>query len=156
MSDIFKDKMRFLNQHVITEAYLKAWCDPTTPNNGAFVWRISKKHRNISMKSPSSLFSEPDFYTVHDRNGNRLLELEHKLKEVEDKFLLLRDKKLTFHQPLTPENRKTIAIFISSMYARTKRQKEDDLETWQDIGQPMFLVGSCSRWYIFQHWLPNT
>ncbi|MBI4731994.1 MAG: DUF4238 domain-containing protein, partial [Chloroflexi bacterium] len=122
--------MEYANQHFVTEAYLKAWCDPSTPNNGAFVWRVSKKDRSISMKSPKSLFSELDFYTVYDSRGNRILELEHKLKSIEDKFIVLRDKKLQYHRRLTPDDRRTIALFVSTMFARTKRQKEEDVQIW--------------------------
>lgn len=124
--------MEYKNQHFITEAYIKAWCDPQTPNNGAFVWVVSKKHHIISRKSPKSLFAEEDFYTVYDSNGKRILELEHKLQEVEDKFILLRDRKLQNHHPLTPTDRKTIALFISTIFARTKRQKDESKQIWKE------------------------
>ena len=58
--------------------------------------------------------------------------MEHKLKEVEDRFILLRDEKLEHHIPLTPKDRQTIALFASSTFARTKRWKEDGLQIWQD------------------------
>ena len=123
--------MDYKNQHFVTEAYLKAWCDPHTPN-GAFVWTISKKDRLISRKSPRSLFSKSDFYTIYDSDENRILELEHQLKNIEDEFISLRDKKLKSHQPLTPQDRRTIAIFTSTMFARTKYQKELDKKIWQE------------------------
>jgi hypothetical protein len=56
----------YKNQHFVTEAYLRAWCDPQTPDDGAFVWKVSKKSPSISRKSPRSLCSEVDFYTVTD------------------------------------------------------------------------------------------
>ena len=77
--------MEYLNQHFVTEAYLRAWCDPDTPM-GAFVWVVSKRDRKIRKKSPRSLFSSPDFYTVYDSSGNRILELEHKLHDIENDF----------------------------------------------------------------------
>lgn len=123
--------MEYKNQHFVTEAYLKAWCDPHTPN-GAFVWIVSKKDRSISRKSPRSLFSESDFYTIYDAGGNRNLELERQLKDVEDRFIVLRDKKLKRHLPLTFSDRKTIALFASTIFARTKRYKEEDKQIWQD------------------------
>lgn len=123
--------MEYKNQHFVTQSYIKAWCDPRTPN-GAFVWVVAKKQRMISRKSPRSLFSEEDFYTVHDSKGQRILELEQKLQEIEDKFILLRKQKLQNHRPLTPGDRKTIALFVSTMYARTKRQKEDGQQIWKE------------------------
>ena len=123
--------MEYKNQHFVTESYLRAWCDPTTPN-GAFVWVVSKKDRKITRKSPRSLFSEEDFYTYYDSGNKRYLELEHKLKEIEDRFILLRDEKFKHRIPLTPKDRQTIALFASSTFARTQRWKEDGKQIWQD------------------------
>ncbi len=124
--------MEYENQHFVTEGYIKAWLDPETPQ-GAYVWVFSKKHKSIFKKSPSSLFSENDFYTDYDDKGNRILELEHKLKEIEDKFFLLRDNKLKISKPLLPDDRLTIAVFISSMFARTKFQKEIQTGIWEEL-----------------------
>jgi len=121
--------MEYKNQHWVTESYLKAWCDSETPN-GAWVWVISKSNQKISRKSPKSLFSDDDFYTFKDNKGNRNLELEHNLKEIEDRFILLRDNKLQKHISLTPKDRETISLFAATMYARTKRQKEDGKQIW--------------------------
>ena len=118
--------MEYKNQHFVTESYLKAWCDPTTPN-GAFVWVVSKKDRTITRKSPKSLFSEDDFYTYYDSNNKRYLELEHKLKDIEDRFIQLCNEKLRHQVPLIPKDRQTIALFASSTIARTKRWKEDGI-----------------------------
>lgn len=123
--------MEYKNQHFVTESYIKAWRDPKTPN-GAFVWTVSKQNKTIRRKSPKSLFSEEDFYTVYDSDGNRILELEHKLRDIEDKFISLRDNKLQTHQALIPEDRQTIALFVSTMFSRTKRQKEESQQLWQE------------------------
>jgi hypothetical protein len=124
--------MKHKNQHFVTESYLKAWCDPETPNNGAYVWVVSKQDLKISRKSPKSLFAEPDFYTYYDSNKTRYLELEHQLDTIENSFIALRNKKLTHHIPLTPDDRKTISLFVSTMYARTKRQKVEGQEICQE------------------------
>ena len=123
--------MKYKNQHFITESYIKAWCDPQTPN-GAFVWVVSKNQHSVSRRSPKSLFAEEDFYTVYDSNGQRILELEQELHKIEDKFILLRDQKLQKHRPLTPEDRRTIAIFVATKFARIKRQKEDGQQIWKE------------------------
>ena len=119
------------NQHFVTESYLRAWCDPETPN-GAFVWVVSKRDRKIIRKSPKSLFSENDFYTFYDSKNNRFLELEHKLKEIEDKFIQLREEKIRRRLQLTENDRLTMALFASSAFARTKRWKEDGQRIWRD------------------------
>jgi hypothetical protein len=124
--------MEYENQHFVTEGYIKAWLDPETPQ-GAYVWVFSKKYKSIFKKSPRSLFSENNFYTVYDDKGSRILGLEHKLKEIEDKFFLVRDNKLRMREPLLPDDRLTIAIFISSMFARTKFQKNIQTEIWKEL-----------------------
>jgi hypothetical protein len=138
--------MEYKNQHFITEAYLKAWCDPNT-SNGAFVWIVSKKDHSIFRKSPRSLFSESDFYTMYDTDGNRILKLERQLKDVEDKFIMLRDKKLQKHLPLTPNDRKIIALFVSTMFARTKRRKETNMAEYIDFVEtlPQELAAQISN-----------
>ena len=88
------------------------------------------------------MFSEDDFYTHYDSNNNRYLELEHKLKEVEDRFILLRDRKLKHHISLTTKDRQTLALFASSTFARTKRWKEDGLQIWQDYIE---MIGNLPR-----------
>lgn len=126
--------MEYKNQHFVTEAYLKAWCDPSTPN-GAFVWTVSKKDLKITRRSPRSLFSEPDFYAHYDSSKDRNIALEHELNTIEDRFIALRDKKLIHHISLTPDDRKIISLFVSSMYARTKRQKREGQQIWLDYIQ---------------------
>src|SRR5260221_2287787 len=111
--------MEYENQHFVTEGYIKAWLDPETPQ-GAYVWVFSKKHKSIFKKSPSSLFSENDFYTDYDDKGNRILELKHTLKEIEDKFCLWSHDKLKISKPLLPDDRLTTAESSSSMFARSK------------------------------------
>jgi hypothetical protein len=122
------------NQHWVTEAYLRAWCDAATPN-GAFVWVASKKERLMRRASPKSLFTEEDFYSWNDESGNRNLAMEHKLRDIESKFIHVRDKKLREHVPLTEEDRYNLAVFVSTAFARTKRQKENGIQTWQDYIQ---------------------
>jgi hypothetical protein len=123
--------MKYKKQHYITEAYIKAWCDPQTPN-GAFVWLLQKKTRKFSMKSPRSLFSEDDFYTFYDSENNRVLEIEHRLQDIEDRFLSLRKNTLENRQPLSEGDRQTIALFASTMYARGKRQKIEGIQIWKE------------------------
>jgi hypothetical protein len=123
--------MAYKSQHFVTASYIKSWCDPQTPN-GAFVWVVSKKDRTIARRSPKSLFVEDDFYTAYDPSGNRILELEHNLTEIENRFISLRDNKLKNHRPLEPKDRKDLAVFISTMYARTKRHKDDGQQIWRD------------------------
>ena len=124
--------MEHRNQHFVTKAYLKAWCDPATPN-GAFVWAVNKVTKKIIRTSPKKLFREEDFYTVIDEDGNRILELEHKLHKIEDEFIDVRDSVLIERLPLSPGNRKAIALFVATMLTRTKIQRDEQKQIWQDL-----------------------
>lgn len=126
--------MKYKNQHWIPDSYLRAWCDIETPNE-AWVWRVAIKDLTITRKSPKSLFSDEDFYTAYDKDNNRILALEHELQSIENNFITLRNDKLQKHIKLDPIDRKTIALFTSTMFARTKRQKEDGKKIWRDYIQ---------------------
>ena len=74
--------MTYKNQHFITKAYLRAWCDPESPQ-GSKVWMVSKKDRVARMRSPKKIFSEADFYTIFNPDGSRNLDFEMKLQKNE-------------------------------------------------------------------------
>lgn len=124
--------MKLKNQHFVTASYIRAWTDPSTPD-GAYVWVIDKKNQESRMKSPKNLFVEPDFYTVYDSAGNRILELEESLSRIESDFMSMRRNKLERQEPLTPNDRQIIALFVSTMFARTNFQKQDQKEMWQSL-----------------------
>lgn len=122
--------MKQFNQHFVTASYIRAWRDPETPD-GSFVWVVDKRTQEIQRKSPKKLFVAPDFYTVYDDDGARILELEDELSKIEGDFMNLRKNKLGQQIPLTPEDRIKIALFISTMFSRTNYQKQNQQEIWE-------------------------
>ena len=123
--------MKNKNQHYVTEAYLKAWCDPITPN-GAFVWAINKIYKKVFRKSPKTLFTEKDFYTVINAEGERLIALEDRLADIESAFISLRKNKLEKRIQLDYNDKKIISLFASTMYSRTSLQKSEQKEIWSE------------------------
>jgi hypothetical protein len=121
-----------MKQHFVTASYLKAWCDPTI-SKGKHVWLVSKDTQEIRHQSPYEIFKENDFYTVYDSNGIKLLELENKLEIIENAFVSLRRNKLEKHGILTLEDRKTISLFIATMFVRTKLQRDEQKEIWKEL-----------------------
>ena len=88
-------------------------------SQAAYVWTASSDGRGqLKRESPRRLFEGDDFYTVTDESGNRNLELEEKLHEVEDDFIKVRDEVIAKKKPLQVEDRKSIALFASTLYAR--------------------------------------
>lgn len=59
-------------------------------------------------------------YTIVDKNGNRILEIEHGLSGLEGKFALIRDNKLASQQKLSLEERYYILIFVAAMHVAIK------------------------------------
>lgn len=125
--------MKHKKQHFVPISYLKVWCDPSTPKDQEpYVWVVSKDGKGISRKAPKNVFSGTDFYTVYDENGSRNIELEHELKKIEDDFLYVRDK-LRDHQLITDDNLRALASFVVTAFARTKFQKGDQGEIWEEL-----------------------
>lgn len=125
--------MKYKKQHFIPVSYLRAWCDPLTPKDQEpYVWVVSKDGKEISRKAPKNVFSGTDFYTVYDENGDRYIELEHELKKIEDDFLYVRNK-LRDHQLITDDNLRALASFVVTAFTRTKYQKRDQGEIWEEL-----------------------
>jgi hypothetical protein len=125
--------MDYKKQHIVTAAYLKEWCDPRTPTGYTpYVWLVSKDGQSVNNKAPQNIFYETDFYTVFDEYGNRDLELEHYFHKIEDDFLAAR-KSIQAKGPITDNEFQSIVVFIAATFARTKLQKREQKEIWNDL-----------------------
>jgi len=133
--------MKHKNQHVVPVSYLKEWCDPSTPDGQEpYIWIVSKDGEEIKKRAPKNVFGEHDFYTVYDENGNRYLEFEHRLKIIEDGFLIVREA-IKQHQPINDEDMKALSLFISSAFSRTRFQQSDQREIWEDLLNIYHVLG---------------
>jgi len=126
--------MDFKNQHFVTEAYLREWCDPETPQGyDPYVWIVSKKDRIAKRKSPKKIFSETDFYTVTDSDGTRNVDLEKALQKIESNFIAVQRDKISRHMPLDDREMVVVSTFIATMFARVKHQRDQQIEMWQEL-----------------------
>lgn len=114
------------NQHIIPKCYLKAWNDSTLINqdsgkayNQPQVWAYNKITGKEEQLSAKTNFTQEDFYTIKDDQGERDLTIEHALDKVEVKFDWLRDNKLLKHEQLDPEEHFNVCLFIATMHNRT-------------------------------------
>lgn len=122
------------NQHFIPECYLKAWCDPGTPENQSpYVWMFAKDGTTVKNKSPHNIFHENNMYTIECANGERDLTLEHGLSELETRFSTLRNKKLKHRKNLTVDEHIILCAFVAAMHARTRAQREHTRQQWQRV-----------------------
>lgn len=121
-------------QHFVTEAYLRAWCDPKTRKGyEPYVWMVSKKDRLTKKKSPKKIFREADFYTVIDSAGNRNVDFEKWLQKIESNFMSVKREKIRRHKPLNDAEIIVVATFIATMFARVKLQRDQQREMWHEL-----------------------
>jgi hypothetical protein len=118
-------------QHFVTKAYLRAWCDPES-EEGSYVWAVSKKDGVARRRSPKNLFRETDFYTIIDSEGNRNVDFELKLQKNETHFLSIRHHKINRHKPLDDKEMVVVSTFVANMFARVKKQRDQQIEMWQE------------------------
>lgn len=135
--------MRHKKQHWIPQSYLKAWCDPDTPENfEPYVWRFSKDGHTVKHKAPKNIFRENEMYTIHRGNDERDLTLEHGLQGLEDFFARLHRNKLTNRIELTPEEKVLLLLFVAAMNVRTTSQRDHMQKQW---GEPLKMMDSLAE-----------
>lgn len=118
-------------QHYIPRCYLKSWTDITCPEDQEpYIWVFPKEERQGRRKAPSNVFHETDMYTINRNDGKRDLTLEHGLKELEDRFVSVRDKCLSKALPLSDDDHMVACAFTAAMHARTVKRREHIREQW--------------------------
>jgi hypothetical protein len=106
-------------QHYVPEFYLKAWCDPNTPEGyEPYVWVALKDGSDIKPRAPSNIFHETDLYTI-TADGTRNLSIEKSLSQIEGDFSEIRRNKLEKGLNLNIQDKVIICAFAAAMYART-------------------------------------
>src|SRR5450631_7641 len=125
--------MDYKDQHFIPQGYLKAWCDPTTPEGQEpYVWRFTKDGAEARRKPPKKVFFEKDLYTIHAADGRRDLRLEHGLSELESRFGEVR-RKIFDGQPLDDADRLVLVAFVAAMHIRTPSQIGHVRGQWKNV-----------------------
>jgi hypothetical protein len=109
------------HQHVIPKSYLQAWCDPTTPaGHEPYVWVHHSDGGEGKRKAPrSKWFTEIDRYTIKSPTGDRNLDIEDTLGNLENQFVGLREK-LQARKPVTAREHVIICAFVAAMCSRNK------------------------------------
>lgn len=123
-----KDEIKpsHVDQHIIPKCYLKAWNDSTLINkdsgkayNQPQVWAYNKITEKEEQLSAKTNFTQEDFYTIEDDQGERDLTIEHALGKAEDKFDWIRDNKLLKNENFDEQEHLDICLFIATMHNRT-------------------------------------
>lgn len=131
-------------QHFIPACYLKAWCDPLTPDNQTpYVWMFSKNGNIAKNKSPENIFTETDIYTIKSPDGKRDLVFEHGLNQLETEFVKIRRTKLGKLSSLDVVENMKICAFIGAMKVRTPAMRDHHKKQW---GEALEMMDDMKEW----------
>lgn len=126
--------MKYKKQHYIPQSYLESWCDPETPEGyDKYVWMFDYNGETVKRRNPKNIFYESDMYTIFDEQGNRVLNIEHGLSGLEDKFAVIRSRKISKHLKLTLEERYYVLAFVAALHNRTVAIKEHMSNQWGEV-----------------------
>jgi hypothetical protein len=131
-------------QHFVPAGYLKAWCDPTTPEGQEpYVWVFNKDGTGAHRKAPSNIFHESDLYTIQMEGGGRDLHIETTLSRIESELVALRER--TIDKGIWPgdEGRALLCIFAAAMRSRTPAQRDHLQVQW---GKAQEKIDALTKW----------
>ncbi len=131
-------------QHAVPQCYLRAWCDPVAHKGKRQVWLFDKDGSNPRRKSAKSIFHETDLYTIHRKDGERDLVLEHGLSGLESAFVGIREK-LARHEQLTDEEHVKLCAFIAAQHVRTPAQRDHLRGQWGKVLEKMELMREWAK-----------
>lgn len=117
---------RVRRQHIINEAYLAHFCDASL--DPPQVWVYEKHPRMFedfekyepATRTPHNVCVQRDFYEGGDMPINAV---EKALSKIEGDFESVVQNKLMKREPLTPQDNRAIAMYVSMMRARTEGTK---------------------------------
>lgn len=131
-------------QHFVPQSYLRAWCDPNTPEGQEpYVWLFSSDGSNPRRKAPDNIFHETDLYTIELPGGGRNLVLEYGLAQLESEFVSIRDTKLRSLEPLEAAAHALLCAFVAAMHARTPARRDHFAQQW---GKVLEMADQTMKW----------
>jgi hypothetical protein len=125
--------MKKKKQHIVPNCYLKAWCDPTTPNgHEPYIWIHPADGGEPRRKSPKKTFTETDRYTIQSPSGDRDLLVEDTLAHIETEFARIRERVESVQQ-LSARDYFLLCAFVAAMCSRTKSAGDNWATMWDTV-----------------------
>jgi len=122
--------------HTVPRCYLQNFTD-----GEGFVWVLDVNNKIFKIK-PENILVENHFYTITLKNGERSLVVEDTLADLEGKYALIYEEKISKNLPLSLEDKAVVSVFISAMMHRTRPNREgmrkmfekmrDTLQEWRE------------------------
>jgi hypothetical protein len=121
------------SQHLIPNCYLKAWCDPATPEGQEpYIWRHPREGGEAKRRSPKKSFTATDRYTIKSRSGERNLHIEDTLANIEARFVDIREK-LEGVRRISADDHFALCAFVAAMCSRTEPAGDNWATIWHDV-----------------------
>lgn len=109
-----------MRQHYITRAYLRGFCDPTTPpGQEPWVWVSDLQEGKVKRRAPKNVATRPDYYSVKGSGGTVEHAPERLLSVVESGGARVVAKLREGLFTLASGEREQLALFIGFLITRT-------------------------------------
>jgi hypothetical protein len=132
-----------VNQHFVTEFYLKAFCDPVrSPRHGASVWEVDMLAGSVRRKPPKRVATERDYYSFIDPTGEINHQIEEMLSAVESRAAPLVAKLQLTKLDLTEEERSGVAVFVAFLMVRVPAIRGYIEEAWGKLGESLLRLSA--------------
>jgi len=114
-------------QHYISQCYLKQFADTTQTGKDPRIWIFSKDGKTKELKKVEKAFVSKHIYSLKSQTPNVPYDysIEISLSELEDKYALIFENKISKRKPLTDEEHIILCAFVAAMMLRTKGKKEN-------------------------------
>lgn len=120
-------------QHVVPNCYLKAWCDPATPDGQEpYIWIHPVGGDEPRRKSPRKSFTDTDRYTIESPSGDRNLRVEDTLANIETEFVRIREQLEEVRQ-ISAGDHFLLCAFAAAMCSRTKPSGDRWAAVWDRV-----------------------
>ena len=92
-----------------------------------------RRGNTVYESKPVNVLTENDFYTIKPEDGSRCLAVEDSLCVMEGHFATVFRERISKYQPLEPEERANVAIFIAAMLLRTKSYRRAMVSKFSEL-----------------------
>lgn len=125
--------MKHKRQHIVPVCYLASWLERVTPpGQERAIWKFAKDGTGARRRSPKKTFAQTDRFTVRLKSGERDLNVEHTLCQIENRFAgVLR--RLQRGERISVLDKAKLAIFTAAMLGRSRRASDRWKNVWSEL-----------------------
>src|SRR5712664_614736 len=127
-----------MDQHYITRAYLRAFCDPTTPaGHTPSLWLTDLREGTVKRRAPKNVAVKVDYYSVRRDDGKLDDSAERLLSLIESSAIPIIERVVRGQFALTAEDREQLSIFLGFLITRTPGYRDYMERAAGKVGESM-------------------